>query len=188
MLANLYTIFKYKLRYPHWRTVLENATQYIEVDWYLGQDLQMGDQVRNTPIAYIEFLPMTFITLSNGVQHGIVTFNVHLITETAYGDERDMINETIGHQALETGIYKCLHNQRTIIDVNDNLQVVWHENIVRKSLTPHTRINKLVKSTQTFRCLAYDYSAYPPMISILLTLDLDAILVKTLEIPEPPTP
>jgi hypothetical protein len=182
MLANIYTILKHKLRYPHYRTPEQNETQYIRVDWYLGQDQEDGE-VLGTPVAYIEFLPTEFIQLPNGIQHGPISFNVILFTETVFGDERDMINETIGHQALETGIFKALQNQRTIIDVDAETQVVFHEDIVRKSLAPHTKMGKLVKSVQQFTCTAYDFAANPQMVKILLTLDIDAQLVKSLPVP-----
>lgn len=184
MLADIYTILKHKLRFPHWRTSQQNATQYIEVDWYLGQDQNNGDHVLNTPIAYIEFLPVDYTTLPNGIQHGNLQFNVHLLTETVYGDERDMINETIGHQSLEQGIFRSLHNQRTEVDLNDTT-VVFHESIVRKALTPHTRINKLVKSIQRFQCVAYDFEACATMVKVLATLDLELYLVKSLNDPIP---
>lgn len=183
MLANIYTILKHKLRFPHWRTDEQNETQYIRVDWYLGQDQEDGE-VLGTPVAYIEFLPTEFTQLPNGIQHGNLSFNIILFTETVFGDERDMINNTIGHQAFETGIFKALQNERTIIDVDAELQVVFHENIVRRTLVPHTRMGKLVKSVQQFTCVAYDFEANPQMVKILLTLDLDAQLVKSLPVPE----
>jgi hypothetical protein len=186
MLADLYTILKYKIQYPAFIPVNPNlgSVKYINVDWYLGQDLNIGDHVLSTPIAYIEFLPVDFTTLPNGIQHGNIEFNVHLITETAYGDERDMINDTIGHQAFETGIFKALHNERTQGEVIPGMDVVFHETITRIGLVPHTRINKLVKSIQRFRCVAYDFEACPQMVSVLATLDLNAFLVKTLNPPD----
>lgn len=177
MLKDIYTILKYKLQFPNWylnqleeeeeappeeEEVPEGEEEeeeeeedkplrpFIYVDWYLGQDLMNGDDhILTTPALYIEFLPCDFTVLPNNVEHTLLQFNIHLITETVYGDERDMLSDTIGHQALETRVYQALHNKRTEILVEDT-PIVYHESIVRKRLTPHTRIRKLVKSVQTF--------------------------------------
>ncbi|HRO08584.1 MAG TPA: hypothetical protein PK047_06925 [Saprospiraceae bacterium] len=177
MLKSIYLALKAKLVQPWWYDPDTPTEDLLRVDWYLGQDLEVGDEhVLNTPVCYIQFLPVPLTTLPSEVQHGLIRFNVILLTETVYGDERDMLHPLIGHQALETAVYRALMNRRTVVDVNGR-QVAIHESIVRRQLTPHGSINNLVKSVQTFECVGYDYSAYPEYVDILASLELDAYLV-----------
>lgn len=184
MLKNIYLALKAKLVQPWYFPDPTDPDDVIEdlirVDWYLGQDLQIGDDhMLNTPVCYIQFLPVRLTTLPSNVQHGTIQFNVILITETVYGDDRDMLHPKIGHQPLETKLYRALQNQRTVVKI-DNKDITIHESIVRRQLTTHTSINNLVKSVQYFECVAYDYAAYPQYGEVLATLDLDAYLVKKL--------
>lgn len=184
MLKSIYLALKAKIVQPWYRPVPIDPDDIIEdlirVDWYLGQDMEQGeDHVLNTPVCYIQFLPMVLTTLPSNVQHSTLRFNVILLTETVYGDERDMLHLEIGHQRLETDIYRALMGRRTVIDVGGK-DVTIHESIVRRELTTHTSINNLVKSVQLFECVAYDYSAYPEYVEILATLELDAYLTNSL--------
>lgn len=184
MLKQIYLSIKSKIIQPWYFPTPIDPDDVIEdlvrVDWYLGQDRQYGqDHVLNTPVCYIEFLTTPLVTLPSNVQHGTIKFNVILLTETVFGDDRDMLHPKIGHQALETNIYKAIQGQRTVLNINGK-DITIHESIVRRQLTTHTSINNLVKSIQYFECIAYDYSAYPQYQEILASLNLEAYLVKKL--------
>jgi hypothetical protein len=159
------------------------------VDWDLQQYGQQGeDAVRTTPAAYIEFQDITWMTLNRYIQRGVMELEVTLVSQSAYGDKKDMTDTTyINHLAIERDIYKALQGRRfvlsdvpgvTLEETDDDPVIV--ETIERIQRTHHNELDALVVTTQRFRANVFDYSAHPDYERVTAGLDLEIQLVNNI--------
>lgn len=155
-----------------------------EITWDMAQYEQIpGEDVLHiTPALLIKFNPVTWQTQPGNLQRAVLEFEITLINDTAYGDERDITDtQYINHLAMESKVFKYLMNHRILLsDVpgmsalkNTANDAVLLESIVRTNTRPHDELDVFVRSTQVFQSTIFDYSATPVWQTILATLDCD---------------
>ena len=165
----------------HAYTVLKSRILELEgidyVDWYTGQDLQNGDQhIKKTPAVFIEFLPTQWIQLGSDVQQSEQQVRIHLVSQTRYGDEYDMLDtDNINHEGLQTALYKHLQGYGYEY-TDDGTTYPLISSMVRTNLTHHHTINNLISTYQQFDMVIHDYSGCPEMEEIIATLELEVML------------
>lgn len=180
-----------KYNYTALKSHLSSIQAIKHIDWFLDQYAQVGeDHIHTTPEVLIEFAPINWTTLPSGVQRGVLTFITHTVSDSAYGDERDMTDTLyINHLDIDQKIFQKLMNKRFMFsDVPGNEALagtdndyVLMESIVRIESIPHTALSNLVSTLQTFQCTIYDYSAVPSMQEVLATLQCNISLTSTIE-------
>lgn len=169
MIDHIYTAIKSRIQYPDGNT---EQDPLLHTDWYMGQDMQNGDDTFiPARAAYIEFAPIRWRTLLSSVQEAVLTFTIHLISETIYGDERDITDTRVNHLHYRQQIYLALQDYRYLYPT-DEPELVLIESITRTATTLPHRINNLIKTTDTFRCLVRDYSANTAALQIITDLEL----------------
>lgn len=158
------------------------------IDWDLGQyDQQGNDHVRSTPGAYIRFNQVDWATYNRNIQRGLLAFDVTLVNQSAYGDDKDMTDVTyINHLAIERAIYVALQNNRFAMNnipewPDEDDENILIETIERTGQTPHSDIDNLIVTTQQFRATVFDYSAHPAYITHLANLVTNISLHKNLD-------
>jgi len=174
------------------------VTELKLVDWYLGQFAQLGDDaVRATPAAYIRFTPLEWMHLKgpHNVQRAVMELEIHLVSDTAYGDDRDMTDTTyIDHLGIETKIYKAMQNKRFMLSDTPGYEamagtandLVLIESMVRNLTVPHDGMDNLIITVLVFQSNIFDYSASPAMdaaedVVLSCTIDLvDDVTVSKL--------
>lgn len=189
MLKQIYQVIK-----GHLET---QVTDLKLVDWYLGQFAQQGeDAVRATPAAYIRFTPLEWQHLKgpHNVQRAVMELEIHLVSDTAYGDGRDMTDETyIDHLGIEAKIYRALQGRRFMLSAAPGYEDlegepgdrVLVESIVRTMTEPHDELDNLIVTVLVFQSNIFDYAASPDIeLAEDVTLALDIDLVPMLPEPE----
>ncbi len=145
------------------------------------------DVVFITPTVYIRFLPIEWQTVAHNRQTAELNFELHLVTETAYGDSRDLIDLTfINHIAYENQLFQVLHNHRCLLsDLPEFAQLkgtpqdtVILESIVRTRTVPHDQMSNINVSVQSFSSKIYDYAAVPQFQTVLANLNLQVNVVE----------
>jgi len=150
------------------------------IDWDLGQYNQLGEEVvRASPVVYIGFDPIEWETLPKGIQRSVLSFTLTLVSDSAYGDERDMLDTTyINHLGIWNELYSKMQNKRFLFsDLPGNSALagtanahVVLESVVRINSDPHSNIDKLIVSSHRFEAMMYDYSAVPGFQTVLADL------------------
>lgn len=175
MIDHIYTVLKHKIQNPHWRE--DNTTPYIFVDWYMGQDMQNGEEpLIVTAGIYIQMMPTVWKTLLNGVQRGELQFKTILLSETVYGDEKDILSTDIDHVKTLQEVFKSLMNERYAYTLPDDEEAILFESIVRTATAYHNRISNIIRSEHLFKCIAYDYTALDAVAQIIEDMDLETEL------------
>jgi hypothetical protein len=165
------------------------STWIKHCDLYLRQYEQLQDDVVFvTPSVYIRFLPIEWQTIAHDRQTAELNFEIHLVTETAYGDSRDLTDtQFINHIAYETQLFAILHNYRFALSMlpafahlkNTPQDSIVLESISRTRTVPHDQLSNLNVSVQSFRTKIYDYAAVPQFQSVLAALNLQVNIVET---------
>lgn len=161
MLRETYMLLKQRLS--------TEVTALKHVDWNLGQlNMDAEDPVPITPSAYIGFSPISWDTYRSAhIQRGLLEFSVTLVSDTAYGDDRDMTDtQYINHLTIEASIYKALAGWRANLsylpEFDDLPNAVWIlETITRTQSIPHNILSMRVQTTQVFTSMMTDYYALP---------------------------
>lgn len=159
-----------------------NVPELKNIDWYLGQYLQLDeDHVPITPSLYIKFNPVQWETFPQSIQRArAAQIEFHLVNETAFGDERDMIDtDYINHIAIERKIFQALMNARfklSEVPGMENLadtpnDCILMESLVRTQTQPHDTLDNLVVTIQTFVTTISDYTAIPNWQQVMATLE-----------------
>lgn len=174
------------------RNLLRSLNLFKLVDYDLQQYNQTGeDHVPITPGAYIGFRDIRWQVLLQNVQRSDMIFTITTVTETAYGDERDILDTSnINHLDIERQVYQALMGQRFYLSdvpgygslLNTPNDTVLLDNILRSQTQTHKQINNLIITTMPYAAIAYDYSAMPAMQEILadLTIETDITDFQTL--------
>lgn len=169
------------------RALMSYDGSTIYVDYYLEQDKQVGDiALVQSPAIFIEFLPTSWENVAGGAQKAELSFNVHLITEQVWADERVILEgEYSDHMPLYNHIYNTLHGASfTLVDgllaesrygqatptIKDPPVIL---NAIKRTDTaryPH-QISNLMKSTQRFTTTSYDYTGTDEEDRVLAELD-----------------
>lgn len=189
MLKQIYQVLK-----AHLET---QVTELKHVDWYLNQFAQVGeDAVRITPAAYIRFTPLEWQHLKGpqNVQRAVMELELHLVSDTAYGDGRDMTDATyIDHLGIEAKVYRALQGKRWMLSTSPGYEDlegtdadrVLIETLVRTMTEPHDELDNLIVTVLVFQGNIFDYSAAPDFeLAEDVELDLGIDLVPLLPEPE----
>lgn len=146
-----------KTIYTQLKAELLNVQGVAVVDWYTGlfQD-QNGALVHNTPALFVEFLPIQFETLQQGLQTTQVQFNVHTVHECLYDNDERMTDPTIDHLGMVEAVFVMLQG-KTMLNTNGNPIL---SSIMRTALTPDHGLGELLVTTQSFAGEATDNAAY----------------------------
>lgn len=162
-------------------------------DWYMGQYLEPdeengGQLLWNTPAVFIEFVPLQWDTLGNSVQASNTAFNLHLVNDSLYDDDKRVTDPVLNHFGLETLVFKAMMNWRCMLSYvpgfealadTDNDRVLI-ESIVRVSTDTDHGANRQLVSLQQFSCRIYDYSATKQWATVLAALELEVTKVDHL--------
>lgn len=179
-----------RLIYLAIKSCLELGVPELEhIDYNLNQFLQVGeDHILVTAGAYIRFEPVRFKTVSAGVQRvDEFTFSVHLINETVFGDERDLIDtEYINQAATEEAVYKTLHGKTLMLShvpgyeqlAGTEQDQVLLNSIERVRLDPHRELSGIVETVITFSGIAYDLTARKEFQTVLAQICVEPVINK----------
>lgn len=157
-MKNIYRLLKQRL---------SEIADLKEVLWYTGQYLQTGDQsIYVDKAAYIEFMPLSWTTLSRNIQEAVLEFDVHLLTEALNDNDERILDADIAHLSLVEQVYKKLQRwQAHLSDLPeftgqpDTPKII--NSIVRTNLAPDHTLSNLIVTVQKFQCTVYDLSALP---------------------------
>lgn len=164
------------------------ALQLVDAD--LNQYQQRGDDhLLASPAAYILIRDIPWNTLGNKVQRAVMTFDVTLVAQTAYGDIRDHTDITyIDYLAIQSTIYQVLKDKRFYIhdvpgfasveDTDDD--AVLMESIDRVDTFTHKNQSNLIVAAERFQCPVFDYSATPAYQKLMAELMLDIKIDRNL--------
>jgi hypothetical protein len=161
------------------------------IDWYMGQDesLEGNNLVWGTPAIYIEFDPIQWQTLGNGIQRGTMTFNIRLVTDSLHDSDQKLFDTfAIDHFAFTQSLFTQMMNWRCNASylpqfgqlLGTNEDVVLMESVVRLNTTPIHEVSDLLRTVQTFTCVVYDYSAVKQWQTIVANIQYDVIKVNQL--------
>jgi hypothetical protein len=172
---------------------LAAATEPAYIDWYMGQYLEPeaeegGQLLWQTPAQFVEFQPVDWQTLGNGAQAANVRFNVHLVNDTYFDDDRRVTDATLGHLVQEASVYAALQNWRCLLSYVPGLEAledtpndrVLIESIVRERTDPDHNLNRQIVSVQGFACRVYDYGAVKNWVEVMANLGITVIKVNSL--------
>lgn len=166
------------------------------IQCYLGEPAQDGEGnlLYTTPAVFIKFSPVR--TQSRliafglpSIQYGEMEVTVILIDDCVYDDDRRILDTGLNHLAKAEAIYLALQNFSPLLsDLPGNSAllgtqedaVIFNE-MERVGITPDHGISNLLRTEQTFRCVANDLSALPGYIEILRNLDLALSLEVTID-------
>jgi hypothetical protein len=164
------------------------ALQLVDAD--LGQYQQRGDDhVLTSPAAYLMIRDINWGSLGNKVQRAVMTFDVTLVVQTAYGDIRDHTDNTyINYLAIQSAIYQALKDKRFYIhDVpgmeaveDTDADAVLIESIDRVDTFTHKNQSNLIVATERYQCPVFDYSATPAYQELMAELELDITIDRNL--------
>jgi hypothetical protein len=138
-----------------------------EIAWYFQQDKQKGG-IKITPALFIEFKPSQMRSLSKGIQEGTVEFTVHLFIENvADGDKRIPENPQFGLSELADKVYVSFQNYSGFLSqlpTFENLANTENDfkimnSIDRTSMATEHTLNTIMKSEQSFKTYAKDFTA-----------------------------
>ncbi len=156
------------------------------IDWHLNQYAQVGEDIITiTPGLYVKFLPVEWKTLPDSIQRGVLQFETHLVSDTAYGDERDMTDKVyIDHLGTESKVFQALMNFRPLLSYVPGFEALFNtaddrvllESIVRVNSVPHGELDNIAKTSQRFQSVMYDYSAQQQLQTVLATLECEVTI------------
>jgi hypothetical protein len=162
------------------------------IDWYLNQYAQEGEQsLWTTPALFIEFPPLDWRKLGNGVQVSDATMLVHLVNETHYDDDKRIIADVPGHLEEEAEVYAALEGFRCKLSYLDEYASlagqpedrVLMETTVRLRTYPDHDMSRLLVSVQEFTTRIYDYGATPEWQQVTAALQADVQKAATVAPP-----
>jgi hypothetical protein len=168
-----------------------NPPIFKYVDWYYGQyheqdqDEGAGATLWDTPAAFIEFAPIAWQTLGDGLQKAQLHFTVHVVNESMYDTDQRVLDDGQDHFGLEAQVYAALHRHRVLLShlpafaalsgtADDR---VLCESITRVSTVIDHTLRRQLVSVQEFQTTIYDYSAMKDFLMInvqCLMIDVDA--------------
>ncbi len=164
-------------------TDVQLAALDVKAEWYLrqyyaGRGSQDGGLVIETPICYVEIMPIVWRTLPMSIQRAVMTFRVHTLTDTVHADDRSFVlpsptqDVNSQHMAIRERVYTLLMNKRVHLNdlavhlggpyKIDGQDAVAMESIVRIS-SPVTseQLDDMILSIEEFQCVVTDYTASP---------------------------
>lgn len=149
---------------------LQQITQIKEVDFYREQDKETNEGVlKIAPAAYLRFMPVDTESLGRGIQMGKLTFEVILLSDCLYDDDKRIYRTTgpMSHLAIVdlinkklSGVWGFLSNvpgMEALAGTPEDYQIFGAVN--RVNIDTDDSQKAIMKTTQTFECLVKDYTA-----------------------------
>lgn len=148
--------------------LLTTIPQLKEVEWYRGQDTATGKgTIRILPAVYVAFKATDMKSIGNGVQEGNVEFDLILLTDCLYDQDKSIDDTTaIDHLDLvnlvhikTSGYSGQMSNIPAYVGLlNTNADVTVANTIDRTRLDVVQNLKTIMKTTQTFTTYVKDYS------------------------------
>lgn len=145
-----------------------DVTELREIDWYTDQDTRKA-MLKAAPALYIEFLPNQPRTQPTRIQSAPTDFNLHLLTECLFDDDRRMKkDQPLDHMRIFDKIFQSVQGFSAKISYLPEfvalLNTVQDQRICgsidRVAITPpHSPRKAMMKSTQRFSGIIYDHGA-----------------------------
>jgi len=185
MLSTTYLILKKRLT--------EEVPELKEIAWFQGQGDGINDgQIKAAPAAYIRFEP-TDVSASDisdqqeGIQKADLEFDIILLSDNTFEDDRRAgKDDAVDHFLLLDKINKALsgfNGDLIFLEPStpeeDNCHFV--NTIRRIGIDPAHELRALMKTTQTFVTVAYDFSAavnYTPIPAGQVKLIIESLEVQ----------
>lgn len=172
----------YKYPYAIIKKKLAAIAEIKEVAWYLQQDIKKGG-IKILPAAYIRFLPTSMRSLGNGVQEGDLEFEVILITDNMYDNDKRIDDGTdTTHMDLLTSVHTTLSGKIGMLsdltafvalkDTENDVRIL--NTIDRSSISPPHEMRSLMKSTQRFKSYVKDPSGSPAFTAVTKGLEIES--------------
>jgi hypothetical protein len=167
---------------------LNTALPIIKVvDWYMQQDSTPGS-LKVLPALYIEFKPTTTRSLGNNVQEAVVEYDAILITDCVYDNHKRMFGDTVNdhYSVVEkvfaklsgfTGMLSDLAGMEHLKDTELDYKICSGTD--RTNIATDHRNKAIIKTTQTFKCYAKDYTATKKYQKVLKGLTIENFEIST---------
>lgn len=177
-----------KYTYLLLKQLASNLTEVKEFDWYRGQGTANFKGGLKVPVGvYLEILPFDTKSLGNGIQEGVITFDLHLITNNvADADKRIAPVSGIDHLLITEKVYKAISGSSgkmsdipayvSLLGEPEDFTVL--NTISRIRVVPDHNNQEVMKTTQRFSAYFKDFSDFKPYQNIVATLDIQDFEVK----------
>lgn len=169
-----------------------------EIDWYLGQDSATDKTVwlHTAPLVFIEFAVVDGPRdHGHRIQSAIVDISFHLLTENARGKGSKIITkdtaDSFAHAKLVDKLHKSLQGWSSLLSNLAPFSALAGTDQDQRVLTSMTRVlispphrprKGMIKTVQTYRCIAYDHSACKQYTKLL---DVPVQIVPSLTYAQP---
>lgn len=152
------------------------------VDWYTGQDEQLGDQViRVARAAYIEFLPLDWEMLGGRVQRALAEFEIRFVQTHLLDGDQPVVDGIANHFGIASDIYKKLQSWEGLLSdlsgmnalagTANDFQLI--NSIDRTAFVPQHNLSNLWVTVQRFQATVYDYNAVKAYQQVTANLNLN---------------
>lgn len=153
-----------------------------EVDWYMGQYLQSGDNtLYAVPAAYIEFEPAEPTDLPKGMQLLDLAINIHLVHEALYDTSQRVTDLAVEHMEMVGLVHKNLNRfegklsdlpETASLKDTDKDRTILNR-MSRTGLPVDHSLNNLIVTVQQFQATAFDYSGMKEYKEVMATLKIN---------------
>lgn len=157
-----------------------------EVDWFLGQyELQdEGQSFYTAPAVYVEFQPMVWETLGDGMQRGTLRFRTHLVSSSLYEDGRRITEGGLDHLLWESRMYVGLHGFAPKLSSLPSMSALegtandayLFKNCTRLTTSFDHELSPLLITLTEYSAVCYDYAAVPAFQRIIADIIFTANL------------
>ncbi len=155
------------------------------ITWDMSQGTEgVKGEVRARNNVYIKFMPTDTSSLGNGIQEGKVIFQVRLLTECLWDDDKridDEEEDAFDHMDLVTEIHKALSGYSakmsdlpafvSLKDTENDLTVC--NTMDRVNISPDNAMSSLMTTTQSFTSLMKDFSGNKKYTKVVRKLEIE---------------
>ena len=166
------------------KRLVNNVDGLAQVDWFANQyaDSEEEDLVWQTPVVYLEFLPITWITTGDArVQEGLMTLRVHTVTDNDYEDKKRFT--VTAHLETLKNVFIALHDFDCMLSYspgNENIlpafDVMLINELTRVRSEPDHLLRRFVVTVEEYQAQVVDVSKY------VASLESDAWVTATLDL------
>jgi hypothetical protein len=178
------------ITYPYiiLKRFLQEISQIKEVDFYREQDKDTNEGVlKIAPAAYLRFMPVDTESLGRGIQAGKMSFEVILLSDCLYDDDKRIYRTTgpMSHLAIVdlihkkfSGVWGMLSNvpgMEALAGTDEDYQIFGA--LDRVNIDTDDTQKAIMKTTQTFECRVIDYSAYQEFVNATADLIIENLVI-----------
>jgi hypothetical protein len=177
-----------KYTYLLLKQLASTITEVKEFDWYRGQGTANFKGGLKVPVGiYLEIAPFDTRSLGNGIQEGVITFDLHLITNNlADADKRIAPVSGIDHLLIAEKIHKAISGSSgKLSDIPAYVALLGEpedftvlNTITRTRVIPDHSNQENMKTTQRFSAYFKDFSDFKPFVTATATLDIQDFEIK----------